>query len=116
MVRDDDDCRLSVEDVAAARAAATSWQLLEAGGLHVRFWGDEAVVFDAARAATHLLDRDAAAILLALQRCGGWAGLDEIVHAAAQRAPIPFGGSLSRARSVLDAFERAGLLTSQRLA
>lgn len=97
------------------------WSLANAGHVEARDWGGDVVVYDAAAAATHLLDVLAGGVVLALLDAGAPLSVDELARRVLGEGRA-YGGADDRSaasvaadRSALSAWladlERVGLTT-----
>lgn len=114
MVEDDHAGLSQAGAVLSTLDGTEEWRLQEGEGFELRIWGDEAVVFHSARAATHLIGLDAAAVLLTLREAGHGMPFAGILQVAQRQPSIPFGGDDLRLVEVLDALKRVGLVASTR--
>ena len=85
------------------------WRSVDPLALHWRTWGEEHVVYDDGSGDTHLLDAEAAAVLLRLTR--GPASTDELVTELARELEIePNQALTSNITITLAMFKRLGLI------
>lgn len=88
------------------------WALTVAAAAHHRQWGEEAVVFNAATASTHLLEQDTALVFAALAGAQG-AALDERQLLTALGEIDADAGQRQALRDILGSLQASGLAESR---